>query len=257
MPVPVRPSTPRQSAEPSWRPRTELALVLDQIEGLEGWRRDRDPARADHPPAPAAPSREQHLDRTRRREASLRERSALLRSLDRQLAGTRVAGSGPRAVVAHRHAWFRDRLAAALEQRGVDVVALADDGAEALGIAVAEQPDLLLVQELLPSLTGLEVLTAASTHAHHTLLAVQLAHAEHEPAHVAGGARVVLSDSVPPAEVAQRLLVALTGRATADLPGPDPAGRRRPGAARAPTGTGGATASTSALLRARPSASTR
>lgn len=210
MAAPPRGPAPLPTSSAGWQPPTELELLLEQIDALDGWRRTRDPVPGPGPGGPGgALTREQRLDRDRDRQARLRERDALLSCLDRQLAGTRTAPTRPRAVLAHRNAWFRGRLAAALHACRIDVVVAVEDGAEALGSAVAEQPEVVLVQERLPSLSGLQVLSAAAAHARRAVLAVQVAHPEHAAAHLAAGAHVVVGPSLPADEVAQRLLAEL------------------------------------------------
>lgn len=201
----------------AWHLRSARELVLDQIDALEQWRRTRDPGRAaELADLPARPTREQRLDAQRRHSAREREGSALHACLDRQRRESRPSPARPRAVLAHRQPWFLDRLTAALRQRGVDVVAVLDDGADALGTAIAEQPDLLLVEGLLPNLGGLELVRAASAGTRRTRLGVQVAHSEAVRSHLEAGADLVFTPSTRPLDVALRLLDL--------LPDPEPAG---------------------------------
>lgn len=221
---------PRPMGAAGWRARTELQLVLDQLQALERWSRTRDPAApgAAATVQPSAVSREQRLDHDRRRQARWRERSALLATLDRQLSGRCPIGPAVplvRAVVAHRAPWFQDRLAACLQSQGVRVLAVLDDGADALGVTVVEQPDLLLVQEQMPHLSGLEILAASTVLAPRTLLAVQSAQPEHAAALEAAGAGLVVAATVRPADVALRLLARLTGAIPEPAPAPRPVPR--------------------------------
>lgn len=47
--------------------------------------------------------------------------------------------AAPRAVVAHHHEWFVDKVSEGLRDAGVHVVGSTDNGADALGMVVAEQ----------------------------------------------------------------------------------------------------------------------
>lgn len=109
-------------------------------------------------------------------------------------------------MVAHRNEWMRGRLAAELDARGVGVVATVGDGAHALGTVVVEQPDLLLVEDLLPTLSGAEVLGRARRLAPSMLAAAQTADQPRVPTLVRAGARVVFTRQVPPATVVEELL---------------------------------------------------
>lgn len=82
---------------------------------------------------------------------------------------------GPTAVLAHRHTWFVDRLARLLGEQGVTVLVCTDNGAEALGAVVAEQPDLLLVGERLAMLSGCALLIRTRVYSPTTLRAAQAA----------------------------------------------------------------------------------
>jgi CheY-like chemotaxis protein len=140
----------------SQRPgRDELTLVSEQLAGVERWHRTR-VARSEAAESVAV-TREMRLDLRRRAESRRREQQALVSRAEAQMRESRALLGRVRAVVAHRSDFLRRGVAEALEREGVRVVAQLDNGADALGLSVVEQPDLLLVDELLPSLTGLEV----------------------------------------------------------------------------------------------------
>lgn len=83
------------------------------------------------------------------------------------------------AVIAHRHPWFIDKLAAALADCGVTVLVTTDNGAEALGAAVADQPDLLLAGESLAMMSGAALLAEARRFASQTMCVLQGVEQDH------------------------------------------------------------------------------
>lgn len=60
-----------------------------------------------------------------------------------------------RILIADDHALFRESLRALVEARGYDVVGEAADGLEAVALAIALQPDLVLLDLAMPGLDGL------------------------------------------------------------------------------------------------------
>lgn len=68
-----------------------------------------------------------------------------------------------RVLIADDHALFRDGLRSLLETRGVEVVAEAKDGREAVDLAALHRPDIVLMDLNMPGMGGLDatrVLTA-------------------------------------------------------------------------------------------------
>lgn len=128
--------------------------VIRQIEAIDAWnaaRRLREQALE-----AAASSRHERMDVTRRLAALRRTQDALAARSAQALAaesGLRRA-PGPTAVLAHRHTWFMEKVALLLAERGVTVLGCTDNGAEALGVVVAEQPDVVLAGDRLAMMTG-------------------------------------------------------------------------------------------------------
>ena len=60
-----------------------------------------------------------------------------------------------RVLIADDHALFRDGLRSLLEARGVDVVAEAKDGGEAIALARLHRPDIVLMDLMMPVTNGL------------------------------------------------------------------------------------------------------
>jgi CheY-like chemotaxis protein len=190
--------------------RTPLELLLAQLAGIDGAVR-----RASQTPfATLVPpfTREQQLDRSRWDDAVARELTALRTYAQRELE-TPVAGCEPRAVVAHRSDWVRDRIAEALGRHEIRVVARLDNGADAVGVTVAEQPDLLIVEDRLPSFSGLQVmhrvreLSAA-------LVVVQVLGTEQIGEFLDAGADAVSIFGTPPTDVARQAAELVTPSAT-------------------------------------------
>ena len=111
-----------------------------------------------------------------------------------------------RAVVAHRSDWYVEKLTAALAPLRVEVVARLDNGAEAVGAAVADQPDLMLVEDVLPMLPGETVVREVLMYAPRTLVVAQVAYGDGVSGMLEAGARAVYTRQVPPAEVAAALV---------------------------------------------------
>jgi CheY-like chemotaxis protein len=121
-------------------------------------------------------------------------------------------------VVAHRNPWLRDTVAKRLGDEGIDVVGLFEDGADCAGTLVAEQPDLLLVEDRLPTMSGLEVVLRARQFAPRTVVGAQALDAGSVAALFDAGATAVFARRVPPADMIAQLLAHL---AAADQPSAD------------------------------------
>lgn len=131
------------------------------------------------------------------------------RDLDHELEPMRLPG--PTAVIAHRHAWFVSKLAALLDGHGVTVLACTDNGAEALGVIVAEQPDVLFFGDPLAMMTGPALMAETRLYAPGTLLAVQASDPQEADALRAAADAVFLRQH-PPGIVAKALVeLQLTG----------------------------------------------
>ncbi len=142
-----------------------------------------------------------------------RQRHALTHWTERQLrdSGLHVLCSvaAPRAVVAHRPGWCSGQLVGGLQAGGVAVVADLQNGADALGVVVAEQPDFLLVEDSLPMVSGLELTKAAARYAPSTLVVVQVADDREIGPFLDAGASRVHTRRARPAEIVADLLSAL------------------------------------------------
>ncbi|HUR13310.1 MAG TPA: hypothetical protein VM097_02325 [Mycobacteriales bacterium] len=185
--------------------RSETDVLLDQLHGIASWM-------AEHPVTAllvdAAVTREARLDLVRHRDVVERQRQALrartarqLQDSDRVLRLTAVR----RVVIAHRNEWFRGKVAAGLQAVGVDVVADVDNGADAVGLVIAEQPDLLLVEDKLLMLNGLDVTRAARRYAARTVVVAQVVDDAEIGSFLEAGATTAYPRRTPPADVAEDL----------------------------------------------------
>lgn len=193
------------------RERSEADLLLDQLRAIDAWTRVHSRRSVD---AAGAASRESRLDLARRLDAVSRQRQALLDWTERQLrAGGHLLRSvvTPRAVISHRQEWFSGKLAGGLEAGGVAVVADLRNGADAVGVVVAEQPDFLVVEDKLPMVSGLELTKAAARYAPSTLVVVQVANDWEIGPFLDAGASTVYTRRTPPADIVAALLATLDG----------------------------------------------
>lgn len=146
-------------------------------------------------------AREERMERERREAVRDREREAL----QARAAKAAPPDDRPRAVVVHRAAWLRDALCRELERAGVSVVELHEDGAAGLGTIVAEQPDLVVVQEQLPWKEGLEVVREVRRFSPATRVAVHLDRPAAEREARDAGADVVFPRSTRPGDMVAAL----------------------------------------------------
>jgi CheY-like chemotaxis protein len=189
--------------EGGWSPRDSVDLVVDQLGAIDRWNGSR--RMAEQASELAARTREARLDHSRRMEVLRRQHDALLARTAQQLADSArvLRTTAPRrAVLVHRDEWFRGRVAAALVARGVDVVSELDNGADAVGCVVAEQPDLLLVEDRLPMLSGEQVLAEVRAYSPSTRCGAAVEHDGRGAALLSAGAAAVWSRRVPPVDVA-------------------------------------------------------
>lgn len=186
----------------------------------EGWRRVHDKDRwrekallrltrtlAQHSADPSALPREARLDEARLRDVLQRQRVALL---DRraQLAdeARTPIDQRPRIVVIHRQPWFRDKLHDAATNLGLYVVAGTDNGADGVGIAAAEQPAAVVLDEHVAMQTSTEVLRQLNLYCPHTRVLVHVESQSRLGTFLDAGADQVVVRTVPPADIAVALL---------------------------------------------------
>lgn len=148
------------------------------------------------------------MDRDRRLEVVQRQHAALVARLDAQWA----ASGGPlqrqvhrRAVVAHCNEWLTAKVRSLLEDHGWQVLACVDNGADGIGIAAAEQPELLLTGEKLLMLPGADVVQEVRRYCPDTVVTAQVGYSDQVASFLDAGAHVVVTRQVPPADVVAQL----------------------------------------------------
>lgn len=198
--------------------------LIRQVEAIDAWvatRRARETILRER-----STNRDGRMDATREVDVLRRTHDAIRGCCARHLAG---AGEPmrylhPTAVVAHRQPWFVEKVALLLDQRGVTVLVRTDNGAEALGAVVAEQPDILLVGDRLAMMTSGELLADAHRFAPCTLRAVR--ESVEQPAGADRPEADVVLTAARPAEDVADALVALHVERTGERRGVRSAGPR-------------------------------
>lgn len=203
---------PRTGAGPEvprvpWQPRSELDLLGQQLQGIERFNRARHTREA--AAAAFSRTREMRLDASRSMQVLRRQHDALIARAHDQLraSGDILHGTAEcRVVLAHRSEWFLREVSAVLQTGGVSVVAELDNGADVVGLVVAEQPDLVLVEDVLAMARGEDVLREAREFAADTLVGVQVASDDRMGPLLDAGAAAVFSRRTHPRDVASSLL---------------------------------------------------
>src|SRR3954453_9541237 len=197
---------------PDQASRRELDLARRQLHAIEVFHSAR--AQAQSALDAVARTREMRMDAARRMEVLRREHHALIGRAHEQLRASCDLLSGtaaPRALVAHRAGWFADKLVALLEEAQLTVVEQVDNGADAIGIAVVEQPDLLFVEDGLLMVTGEEGVREARRFCPETRIGAQVEHVGRMEALLETGAHAVATRQTPPDQVTQQLLSLVRG----------------------------------------------
>lgn len=193
------------------RRRSGVDVLVDQLRGVEIWTREHSPGQVD---GDVAVTRELRLDMARRRDGVERQRQALIDWTARQLRQSTdplYCVAPPRAVLVHRNDWFKGKVGGGLRSAGIAVVAELDNGADAVGVVVAEQPDLLLTEDKLPTVSGPELVREVCRYAPSTVVVVQVADELEIGSFLAAGASTVYTRRTPPADIVAALLTAVAG----------------------------------------------
>jgi DNA-binding response OmpR family regulator len=114
-------------------------------------------------------------------------------------------------VLAHRNEWLSGKVSSRLQQRGVLVVGVFRDGADAAGTIVAEQPELVFLEDRLPSLTGGDLLRRVRDFSPLSVIGAQVEDSRGIAPLIDLGAHAVFTRRIPPLEIADQLLGFLSG----------------------------------------------
>ncbi|MCW2779246.1 MAG: hypothetical protein JWN17_2971 [Frankiales bacterium] len=191
---------------PGWRPRSELDLVAQRLEAVSRFHEVRHAS--EQLREASGRTREQREALQRRHDVLRRQHRAVLERTAEQLGETARLlrpRTVPRVVLAHSDAHFRDVVADVLRDHGLDVMASVEGGAEAVGVCIAEQPDLLLVEDGLSLQSGDGVVRDVQVYSPGTVVVAQVARGARVAALLEAGAASVFAGPVPPHEVARDL----------------------------------------------------
>lgn len=181
--------------------------VVRQVRAIDAWNARR---REQEEQLRACVSRDERLGVARRVDALHRAHQAIAAMTADELAQEQALRPlVPTAVIAHRHAWFADKLAVLLAARGVHVIACTENGADALGAVVAGQPDLVLAGDRLVMISGDQLLTETRLHAPGATRALQ---ASDPPRTARDDVDAVFLRHHLPADVADALVALLPSR---------------------------------------------
>ncbi len=192
--------------------RSQLDLLNAQVKAIDAWHRSN--RLAADAAAAIGLTREMRLDLNNRMQARRREQQALIARVHEQLraSGDLLGARSPvRAVLAHRNEWLSGKVSSRLEQRGVLVVGVFGDGAEAAGTIVAEQPELVFLEDRLPSLNGSDLVRRVRDLSPHSVVGVQVGESRSIAPLIDLGAHAVFTRRIPPVEMADQLLARLSG----------------------------------------------
>lgn len=185
-----------------WQPLSELELALRQLGAIERWHDVRHAVELAGIPR----SSQETGGDLARRLATVRQRHRRIVARTQtqwESTGWPLAGTAAcRVLLVHRSAWFLERIDRVLCDHGLTVVAQHDDVADALGDVVAEQPDLLLVEDGLAGAPGDHLVDEALSACPHARVVAQVAEASRVGALLDAGASAVFTRRVPPVDVA-------------------------------------------------------
>lgn len=199
-------------AREAWQPRSAQELHAQQRDASQAF--DAFCASREATENALTGSRNQLVESRIRLAAIKKAQEALVARAAQQVQQSNAileASAPVRVVVAYRKAWAGQKVSEALISKGAHVLALLDDGAELVGTAIAEQPDLIITEGLLPTVTGIDAVSQILEFSPRAFVAVQVETTDQAPVFLEAGARAVFSRLIPPPAVADRVWEALRG----------------------------------------------
>lgn len=191
----------------------EVEQLQQQLEALQSFNEHlRDVERS----ADSAGSREGQMDRSRALEVLRRTQETLRERLNSAATVDWASADRVRVVVAHRHEWFVAKLTQALDHHEAALVASVSNGADAIGIALAEAPDLVLVDARLEMVTGHEVARSLSRYLPQTKVVGTVNDGGEVAAMLDAGAIAAFTKQVAPEQVVLEALTLLDPEAAAE-----------------------------------------
>jgi hypothetical protein len=169
---------------------------------------------AEHAGGAVTASREVRMDMARRMEVLRREHEVIVERMQHALhvSGGLLRGTKPRtAFIAHRQEWFTGKMTALLQAHDVEVLGHTGIGPDAIGWAVAEQPDLVLVEDTLAMVSGEDVVREIRRYCDRTVIGALVPYSDRVGPLLDAGASTVHVRAVPPAQVVEDLVASLAG----------------------------------------------
>lgn len=191
--------------------RSQRTLLVQQLHAIDLFTKER--AAAELTEHAAERSRESQMDLERRLEVLRRQHQAIIAQTHAQLkmsVAVLRTEVEPRIVIGHRNEWFVSKVTGVLALEGVRVAALVDNGADAVGAALSEQPELVLIEDKLAMVPGEHVVRDIRRYCPDTAVTAQADYSDSAGTLLDAGARAVFTRRIPPPEVASRLLELLS-----------------------------------------------
>ena len=200
----VQRTGPIDDGDAGWRRPDEWDLAARQLRAIAAFHHAR--AIAAWAAAAGERSRTVREQDARRLEVLRRKHQAVIGRAHEQLRSSGVRQPALRRTVVLADHRADDELVGGLERHGLCVVARVANGADAVGIAVVEQPDVVVVSEPLDMVPADDVVRDVRRYSPQTRVVALAGTRERARACTAAGATVVLDGDVPTADLVGHLL---------------------------------------------------
>jgi hypothetical protein len=186
---------------------TPLELATLQLAAIERWTAARAARTADLQRRNGR-SREQQMDADRQLRVLDAVHSALVAVLDEHLkrtGGALLAHGTARLVTLNRNDWFAGKLAAAAAELGITTLARPTSGAAAFGAMIAEQPELIVIEDTTTMIPALEIIEEVRAFSPHTHVVLQVGDGSRTGDFLDAGVSAVVHRCLLPGDVAAKL----------------------------------------------------